>query len=80
MTEDEMAIIIGEVLKEVRIQKGITIKDAAKKLKISPTIIEKAETGCNITFCEFYGLTEIYNVSPVEITSIIYDRMKKGGN
>lgn len=54
--------IIGGRIREARIAAGVSQKDAAKELQISPQQLHKLETGTNRTCClTLYALAQLYS-------------------
>ena len=53
MTKSSDRLLIGNVLKSIRIKKDIPIKQIAKKMKVSESMISQLETGKNN-----FGLTD----------------------
>ena len=45
MTKSSDRLLIGNVLKSIRIKKDIPIKQIAKKMKVSESMISQLETG-----------------------------------
>jgi len=55
--------MIAKRLKELRTIKGLTIKEVAKELNLSPSTYRDWELGTQITGEPYKKLAEIYNVS-----------------
>jgi len=58
----------GEHMKIVRIRLGITQKDAAYRVGMSPSGLSKLECGRNIQPRKLLELSELYGMNPKELT------------
>ncbi|MFW5879205.1 MAG: helix-turn-helix domain-containing protein [bacterium] len=64
---------IGCLLKEYRIENLLSREELSKTNMISRSLIERAETGQNITLQSYFRLCDILMADPIEIMNIIDD-------
>jgi transcriptional regulator with XRE-family HTH domain len=68
---EQLSKVFGEKLFELRTQKRLTIKDAAKKIKIAPVRLSKIEKGeAHFTIPILYNLAFLYNFEPKDFINL----------